>query len=131
MAVICRRHASIDLMAPWLRGKDIPYTVMGEDRWQGVAGPRPGIALSTIHASQGMQWRDVWILDAADHVLPGHTSLANASLRRLPEERRLFFVASTQGFREPPLSLLPQGRFHCRHPFPQTGPGPVGGQNDV
>ena len=96
IAIICRRHASIDLMAPRLRGQDIPYTVMGEDRWQGVAAPRPGIALSTIHASQGMQWREVWVLDAADNILPGHITLANDSLLRLPEERRLLFVASTR-----------------------------------
>ena len=96
MAIICCRQASIDLMAPCLRARDIPYTVMGEDRWQGVAGPRPGIALSTIHASQGMQWREVWILDAADNILPGRTSHDNNSLRRLPEERRLLFVASTR-----------------------------------
>ena len=96
MAVICRRHAAIDALEPVLQGRSIPFTVMSDDRWQGVREPRLGAALCTIHAAQGGQWSDVWVFDVRDRVIPGRMGLNDNSVLAHGEEQRLFLMASTR-----------------------------------
>ncbi len=57
--------------------------------------------LSTIHASKGLEYDNVILLDVADGILPGtvipHPVLAKPEeLRAYEEERRLFYVAMTR-----------------------------------
>ena len=96
MAVVCRRHASIDSVAPMFRSRGIPCTVMGDDRLRGFGTVQAGVALSTIHAAQGLQWKDVWVLDVTDRVMPGRVGLGENGVIALGEESRLFFVAATR-----------------------------------
>ena len=53
-----------------------------------------GIALATIHASKGLQWQTVWVMDAADHIMPGQVKEHEES--KLYEEQRTFYVAATR-----------------------------------
>lgn len=56
-----------------------------------------GVALSTIHAAKGLQWPCVWVVDAADHIMPGYIDPErNNRQSRLEEEQRLFYVAATR-----------------------------------
>ncbi len=55
------------------------------------------IRLFTIHAAKGLEFDDVWLLGAAESILPSWQSLKpNASPAELEEERRAFFVAITR-----------------------------------
>ena len=53
-----------------------------------------GITMSTIHAAKGLQWQTVWVMDAADHIVPGQIKENEES--RLYEEQRTFYVAATR-----------------------------------
>ena len=53
-----------------------------------------GIAISTMHASKGLQWPVVFIADCAAHVIPGENARPNTT--RMMEEQRLFYVAVTR-----------------------------------
>ena len=96
MAILCRRHASVDELAPVFRSRGIPCTVMGDDRWQGIGAVQSGVSLATIYASQGMQWQDVWVLDVGDHLIPGRLGAGENGVLTTNEEQRLFFVAATR-----------------------------------
>ena len=53
-----------------------------------------GITLSSVHASKGLQWRVVWVMQASQHLMPGRT---NPDLPwEFEEEQRIFYVASTR-----------------------------------
>ncbi len=96
ICLICRRHASVDELAPVFRSRGIPFTVMGDDRWQGIGAVQSGVSLETIYASQGMQWQDVWVLDVGDHLMPGCLGAGENGVLTTNEEQRLFFVAATR-----------------------------------
>ena len=66
-----------------------------------VAAPRPtetpGLLLSTIHSSKGLEYDTVYLLDVLDGVLPAEPAPTDAAERqRYEEERRLFYVAMTR-----------------------------------
>ena len=94
MAVLCRRHSSIDRLRPSISLRDVPHTVLGDARALGMRRGLSGLTLSTIHASQGRRWGFVLILDASDDVIPGR--LGTPDLSTLAEEERLFYVAVTR-----------------------------------
>ena len=98
MAVLCRRHATIDGLRPHLDGTRIPYQEKGILRVVTNEGDPNGITLSTIHAAQGSQWPRVWVLDASDDIFPG--PIENGELRANREEQRIFFVAATRAARQ-------------------------------
>lgn len=56
--------------------------------------------LSTIHSSKGLEYEQVYIMDACDGILPSKapnkSSLNSDDLKLLEEERRLFYVAMTR-----------------------------------
>lgn len=56
---------------------------------------RKGLTLSTIHSAKGMQWKAVWIMDAADHVIPGNY-VREDDIQALEEAQRIFYVATTR-----------------------------------
>ncbi len=56
-----------------------------------------GITLSTIHAAKGLQWPVVWLIDAADHIIPGPIREDSPQAKtKLEEEQRIFYVAATR-----------------------------------
>ena len=107
IAVLCRRHSSIDRLVNVLTMHGIPHTVQGEDR-----GPVPqedgnGITVSTFHASQGRQWPFVWVADVSDRMVPGPTGLGDRFW--VEEEKRLFYVAVTRATKRLYLSYCSEG----------------------
>ena len=53
-----------------------------------------GVALSTFHASKGLEWQHVMMIDVDDGSVP--SSDADGSLAALEEERRIAYVAMTR-----------------------------------
>src|SRR5262249_37088298 len=51
------------------------------------------VVLSTIHSAKGCEWDAVFVIHAADGVLPSDMSVGEADLE---EERRLLYVAMTR-----------------------------------
>ena len=55
------------------------------------------VRLMTIHAAKGLEFDYVWVIGAAEEILPSWQSLkSNARAAELEEERRNFFVAITR-----------------------------------
>ncbi len=54
-----------------------------------------GVNLLTVHASKGLEFEDVYIVDLMDGRFPNH-KLMNQSGGNIEEERRLFYVAVTR-----------------------------------
>ncbi len=52
-----------------------------------------GITLSTIHASKGLEYEVVFVLDVYEGNIPHHKAVTNAETE---EERRIFYVAMTR-----------------------------------
>ena len=82
-----------------------------------AAGATPGLILSTIHSSKGLEYDRVYLLDMLDGVLP---SIPEGGLNspedraEYEEERRLFYVAMTRAKDELFLFLTPEPA-----PFPR------------
>ena len=55
-----------------------------------VANEKPGVQMMTIHASKGMEWPYVFIIDLVQDVLP------SVRCEDIEEERRLFYVGITR-----------------------------------
>ncbi|MFM8693645.1 MAG: 3'-5' exonuclease, partial [Actinomycetota bacterium] len=49
----------------------------------------PGVALATLHAAKGLEWRKVYLAGVSAEVLPWQAS-------SIEEERRLFYVGVTR-----------------------------------
>ena len=61
----------------------------------------PRLLLSTIHSSKGLEYDTVYLLDAADTILPSVPAPKTGEERRQhEEERRLFYVAMTRAKNE-------------------------------
>lgn len=59
----------------------------------------PAIHLLTFHASKGLEFNDVYLIDCMDGITPSSSSLTNHLLKEdeeFEEERRLFYVAMTR-----------------------------------
>lgn len=66
-----------------------------EDLQRGQYEPKlPAVQLSSIHAAKGLEWESVFLVQAADGMLPYHRALNDPEL--LAEERRLLYVAITR-----------------------------------
>ena len=52
------------------------------------------LTISTIHGSKGLEWGNVFVMQAIDGVLPSSKSLD--TIEELEEERRLTYVAFTR-----------------------------------
>ena len=57
------------------------------------AATRRGLTVTTIDASSGLEWPVVFVMDAADHIIPGSLQADDVHLR---EQARLFYTASTR-----------------------------------
>jgi ATP-dependent DNA helicase UvrD/PcrA len=71
------------------------------------------IVLSTIHSAKGCEWRNVYLIHAADGVLP--SDMANGA-DELEEERRLLYVAVTRA-KDRLVISFPLRYYHRKHPL--------------
>ena len=55
------------------------------------------VTLSTIHASKGLEWRSVYVLNVTEGALPSSRCRSDADIE---EQRRLLYVAMTRAKRE-------------------------------
>jgi superfamily I DNA/RNA helicase len=54
------------------------------------------VALATIHAAKGLEWRYVWLVGALEGQLPHHKSLEADPAGGVADERRIAYVAFTR-----------------------------------
>jgi len=71
------------------------------------------VVLSTIHSAKGCEWRNVYLIHAADGVLP--SDMANGT-EELEEERRLLYVAVTRA-KDRLVISFPLRYYHRKHPL--------------
>jgi len=71
------------------------------------------VVLSTIHSAKGCEWDVVYVIHAADGVLPSDMSTSDAELE---EERRLLYVAMTRA-RHRLYVAFPLRYYHRKHPL--------------
>jgi DNA helicase-2/ATP-dependent DNA helicase PcrA len=71
------------------------------------------IVLSTIHSAKGCEWRNIYLIHAADGVLP--SDMANGA-DELEEERRLLYVAVTRA-KDRLVVSFPLRYYHRKHPL--------------
>ncbi len=69
------------------------------------------VVLSTIHSAKGCEWDAVYLIHAADGIIPSDMSMSEAELE---EERRLLYVAMTRA-RERLSILFPLRYYHKKH----------------
>ncbi len=58
---------------------------------------KEGVMISTLHASKGMEYAQVYILDVNEGVIPYHKAILEADLE---EERRMLYVGMTRAEKE-------------------------------
>ena len=71
------------------------------------------VVLSTIHSAKGCEWDVVYVIHAADGVIPSDMSATGAELE---EERRLLYVALTRA-RDRLVITFPLRYYHRKHPL--------------
>jgi DNA helicase-2/ATP-dependent DNA helicase PcrA len=74
------------------------------------------VVLSTIHSAKGCEWDVVYVIHAADGIIPSDMSRTEAELE---EERRLLYVAMTRA-RNRLVVTYPLRYYHRKHPFGDT-----------
>jgi len=75
--------------------KDLPRFVNAMILGGGELSEGEGVNLLTVHASKGLEFSDVFVVDLMDGRFPNH-KLMNKSGGNIEEERRLFYVAVTR-----------------------------------
>jgi len=70
------------------------------------------LTLSTIHSAKGCEWDVVYLIHAADGILP--SDLATGDAGQIEEERRLLYVACTRA-KDWLYVLFPLRYYHRRH----------------
>ena len=63
----------------------------GEEKNRAYTGN--GVAVMTLHASKGLEFREVFIVDVNEGIIPYHRAKLKEELE---EERRLFYVGMTR-----------------------------------
>ncbi|MFX0102850.1 MAG: ATP-dependent helicase [Candidatus Hodarchaeota archaeon] len=104
--ILCGKYESLsDLLAEVA----ISETFLGEEKTGSVEqdDERP-LVLSTIHQAKGLEWENVYVIEAADTLFPH--SLSMNSKKEIEEERRLFYVAATRA-KENLFLTYPQTRY--------------------
>lgn len=72
------------------------YRVKLEERRNQAAQKKEGVVISTLHASKGMEYDTVYILDVNEGIIPYHKAVLPEDLE---EERRMFYVGMTRARR--------------------------------
>ena len=105
IAVLARRRSTVDNLVPFLMNADIPVDHLDDPAGEGAtAGDAAGVAMGSIHASKGLEWEVVFLLDVSDDVIPG--GISSGDKERMQEEERLFYVATTRA-KSAMIYLLP------------------------
>ena len=64
-----------------------------EQKMRSPKDKKEGVMVSTLHASKGMEYDRVWILDVNEGIIPYHKAVLDADLE---EERRMLYVGMTR-----------------------------------
>ncbi|MEF3192105.1 MAG: ATP-dependent helicase, partial [Campylobacterales bacterium] len=75
-----------------------------------------GVHLLSVHASKGLEFRDVFLIDLMDGRFPNHKLMAQGGT--IEEERRLFYVATTRAMDRLWLSYARQDRHRNKSYLP-------------
>ena len=70
---------------------------------------KDGVQLTTMHSSKGLEYEQVFILDAAEGITPYKKAVLDADLE---EERRMFYVAMTRAKKELTICLAKKQGSH-------------------
>jgi DNA helicase-2/ATP-dependent DNA helicase PcrA len=81
------------------RERFLAELVLDAPSWTGDLAQPPHLdedwlVLSTIHSAKGLEWDAVYVIHAADGMIP--SDMACGSSEEIEEERRLFYVACTR-----------------------------------
>lgn len=83
-----------------------------------LAGPpykdEDWLVLSTIHSAKGCEWKAVYVIHAADGMIP--SDMATSDDEGIEEERRLFYVALTRACDRLAV-IFPLRYYHTRFPM--------------
>ena len=107
--------AQFDRMDDWMQ-----YVQFYEKKLQEIRKDKSkkGVCLSTFHASKGLEWEDVFVVNANDGITP----FAKAeTMEDLEEERRMFYVAITRAKMRLYLSYIESRKMICTPYFEDMG----------
>ena len=99
IACIARRRDTLERLAAMFNRAGIPCRIYSESsRNDESAAGVQGITLSTIHDALGQKWKQVWLVDVNDKIMPGPVPAAH--MEWIDEELRRFYVAATRAREE-------------------------------
>ncbi len=97
----------------WIAHQEEILTRSGSPSDKKEAPPGPAVVLSTLHASKGLEFDTVFLVDVNETVLPDKKAVTEESLE---EERRLFYVGMTRAKRR--LFILHSGQIKNKEMVP-------------
>ena len=92
----------------------IAFTAEFAEKLRSMKKDREGICLSTYHASKGLEWDCVYLIDVNDGFTPYNKAQTEAEIE---EERRMFYVASTRAREKLRISYIEKGNETKPSPF--------------
>lgn len=101
--------AEFETMDEW-----IAFTAEFAEKLRSMKKDRKGICLSTYHASKGLEWDCVYLIDVNDGSTPYNKAQTTAEIE---EERRMFYVASTRAREKLRISYIEKGSETKPSPF--------------
>jgi DNA helicase-2/ATP-dependent DNA helicase PcrA len=98
----CRREAS-----PTLSGflQEVALTGSDDDRDRETKLARDAVALMTLHAAKGLEFREVYLVGMEEGLLPHRRSVDALEASAIDEERRLCYVGLTRAQKRLSLTL--------------------------
>ena len=93
IVVLARINSQLELVAAALEERGVDFWLQTGERYSIKNRLEPRITLATIHATKGLEWKNVFIMGASDGLLPYVQADSDAEIA---EELRLFYVAITR-----------------------------------
>ena len=109
LETIQEEAAEFETMDEW-----IAFTMEFAEKLRSMKKDRKGICLSTYHASKGLEWDCVYLIDVNDGFTPYNKAKTMAEIE---EERRMFYVASTRAREKLRISYIEKGKETKPSPF--------------